>query len=424
MKAAFYEADITPPLGCYLSGYFSRRFAKDVYEKLYAKAVVVENNGETIALLSFDSCFMPNEAHDIITKRIYEYTGISPERVCINSNHTHCGVPISDSPEINAFGDSAYKDVFYRLVADTVILAQKRLEEVQITFGTNEVYGIAFNRNYVKDDGTMMTDSDGTAKPLAGTDPTLSVVSFERDGKKIGAIINYACHQDCTGGLHGYSGDYSSILSKELKKAYGEEFVSLFAIGACGDINHIEPNKKMPMHWHREMGKIIAPKVVDAIEHSMSIDGSVSVIKEKIKLPRRKQDIETTTKQLENLYKNKKPGYLFMARNLEYYMTVNEEEYTEAYIQVFKIGRLCIYAMPGEIYVNIGLALKKLSPFEHNIVIENCNSSLGYIPTENCFSAKSELYETSLCFNSCCVPWSDKILTDKALEISGKLTKE
>lgn len=424
MKAAFYEADITPPLGGFITGYFSRRFAQDVYERLYAKAVVIENNGETIALLSFDACMIPEEAHDIITKRIYEYTGISPEKICVNVNHTHCGVPITDNPEINAFGDDAYKDVFYRLAADAVILASKRLEEVEIKFGIDEVHGIAFNRNYVKKDGTMVTNHVPGSKPLAGIDPSLNVISFEKDGKKIGAIINYACHQDCTGGLHGYTGDYSSVLSAELKEIYGKDFVSLFAIGACGDINHLEPGKEMPMFWHREMGKIIAKKTVSAIDSSTLIDGNVSVIKEKATLPRRKKDIKTMAEEMVNLYTNKKPGYLFMARNLGYYMAVNEKEDTEVYVQAFKIGNLCIYAMPGEIYVNIGLNIKKNSPFEHNVVIECCNSCLGYIPTENCFNEKSDLYETSLSHHSCHVPWSDKILTDKALEISNKLPKE
>lgn len=424
MKAAFYEVEITPPLGGFITGYYSRRFAKDVYERLYAKAVVIENNGEIIALLSFDACKLPEEAHDIITKRVYEYTGISPDRICVNINHTHCGIPISDNPEINAFGDDAYKDVFYRLAADAVILASKRLEDVEIKFGIDEVHGIAFNRNYVKEDGTLVTNHVPGSEPLAGVDPSLSVISFERDGKKIGAIINYACHQDCTGGLHGYTGDYSSVLSEELKEAYGKDFVSLFAIGACGDINHLEPGKEMPLNWHREMGKIIAEKAVCVIDSSKAIDGNVSVIKEKVTLPRRKQDIKTMSEQMINLYTNKKPGYLFMARNLGYYMAVNDKEYTEVYVQAFKIGNLCIYAMPGEIYVNIGLNIKKNSPFEHNVVIECCNSYLGYIPTENCFNEKSELYETSLSFHACHVPWADKILTEKALEISDKLSKE
>lgn len=38
MRAAFYESDITPPLGCYQTGYGFERIAEDVYDKLYSKS--------------------------------------------------------------------------------------------------------------------------------------------------------------------------------------------------------------------------------------------------------------------------------------------------------------------------------------------------------------------------------------------------
>ena len=48
MKAAFYECDVTPPLGGYMIGYYSERLAGDVAERLYAKAVVVEDGGNIV----------------------------------------------------------------------------------------------------------------------------------------------------------------------------------------------------------------------------------------------------------------------------------------------------------------------------------------------------------------------------------------
>jgi len=40
MRAAFYESDITPPLGGFMWGYYSRQIAVNVHDKLFAKAVV------------------------------------------------------------------------------------------------------------------------------------------------------------------------------------------------------------------------------------------------------------------------------------------------------------------------------------------------------------------------------------------------
>ena len=71
MRAAFYECDVTPPIGGYLWGYYSRRISEDVSERLYAKAVVIEDKGNIAALVSVDSCSLPEEMHDIVTQRIY-----------------------------------------------------------------------------------------------------------------------------------------------------------------------------------------------------------------------------------------------------------------------------------------------------------------------------------------------------------------
>ena len=60
-------------------------------ERLYAKAVVVESEGELAAIVAVDTCIIPAEMHEIVTKRIHDYTGIEPGLVCIHSNHTHKG---------------------------------------------------------------------------------------------------------------------------------------------------------------------------------------------------------------------------------------------------------------------------------------------------------------------------------------------
>ena len=103
MKAAFYECDITPPLGGYMWGYYKKNDAMDVNERLYAKAAVIEKNGELAAIVSVDTCVIPHGMHEAVTKRVFDYTGIKPESVCINSGHTHKGAPVQDTEDIGFF---------------------------------------------------------------------------------------------------------------------------------------------------------------------------------------------------------------------------------------------------------------------------------------------------------------------------------
>ena len=83
MKAAFYESEITPPLGGLMWGHYTDLRAYDVQDRLFVKALVVEDAGEVSAIVCVDCCSLPPEMHDVVTRRIEEYTGIKPERVCL-----------------------------------------------------------------------------------------------------------------------------------------------------------------------------------------------------------------------------------------------------------------------------------------------------------------------------------------------------
>lgn len=430
MKAAFYESDITPPLGCFLEGSGMRDYAEDVYEKLYAKAAVIENDGEIAVIIVVDTCSIPDGMHDFVTKRINEYTGIAPERVMLTSNHTHKGAPVLDWPAIGSFGDPTYKDVFFRVCADAAILAYKRLDEAEVKFGTGEVSDISFNRTFITNEGKYVTwcgGRDDIKETLGPIDPSLAVLTFERDGKPIGSIINFACHQDCLGRLLGYSGDYSAVMANHLKDSYGRDFVSLFVLGTCGDINHLNPDQSVeqPPFWYREMGKKLADEAKRVIANSKETSKDVAVVKEKVRLERRKVD-EAYVKEAAKKYLDSYAGTM-RASNILYYYAIDAEKYDDAYVQSIKIGDVCIYGLPGEVFVEIGLKIKEKSPFKNNMVVELCNGHVpGYIPTKEVFCENSDLYETSLGWGSggCYVPETGNILAEKALDIGRRLKSE
>ena len=424
MRAAFYESDITPPLGGFMWGHYCENTAYDVIDRLHAKALVTEDNGEIAAIVCVDTCALPPEMHDIVTKRITEYTGIPAERVCITSNHTHWGAPVSDDNTVGCRADEAYKDVFYRLVADTVTLAYKRLDDAEAGFAVETVSGINFCRNHVLENGKVVTHGSSvyaTKSVLAVPDESLAVMTFTRNGKPIGAMINFACHQCCCGSINGYSGDYSSILSDELKKQYGQDFVSLFVLGTCGDLTHVNSvdrssTKERQPGWYREMGRRIAEKAKSAIENAAPANGGVSVRKEMITLQKRTAELSSVKERLGQMLES--DAKLMRLRNTVYYEATNKEKTADLWLQVIRIGDVCIYCMPGEVFVNHGYRLKAQSSFEKSFVIENCNSYCGYIPTKEAFDERCDLYETSLCHHSCLeVEAGDKIV-DRLLAMS------
>ena len=425
MRAAFYESDVTPPLGGYMWGHYREKRAEEVHERLHAKALVVEDGGEIAAIVVIDSCGIPDGMREAVTARITEYTGIPAERVCLASNHTHYGVPIHDSPEINCFADAAYRDVFYRVVADTVTLAYRRLAETEVRFGTSMTEGLCFCRNAELEDGTYVTHPRYRAhvKRLLDTpNPELPILMFEKDGKPCGALLCLALHQ-CTvrEAVNGYSGDYAAVLSRRLKERYGQDFVSLFLLGTCGDVNHNDPNPKNPLMPHTEIGARLADFFEASLTASAPLGaGGVSMLTEGVTVPRRSAAYEDNAERIRELAAS--TSNLMRLRNLITYISVPEPTESHLLVQAIRIGDVLIACLPGEIYTVFGRHIKENSPFPHTIVVENCNSACGYIPSPEVFDpARDDLYETSLCHHSCHVPEAGNILANAALTLAGRL---
>lgn len=424
MRVAFYECDITPPLGGYVWGHYHEVRPQNVKDCLYARAMVTEGDDGTVAaFVTVDCCALPPEIHDIVTARIQQYTGIRPENVCISSNHTHWGAPVCDSPELDCYADETYRDVFFRRTADAVTLAYRRLDTAEARFGCDVAENIAFCRNYVLKDGSVVTWAGGIdPADIAGrtvdADPTLSVLVYERAGKPIGALINFACHQCCCPD-NDYTGDFSSIFSKDLKKIYGEDFVSVFLLGTAGDINHIPHNqfKTSPDHY-RMMGHTIAEGVVRAINKATPLSGEVAVVKEPITLEHRTIGQEEFRKQVEFLNKYSE----MRLRNLMYYKTTNQKTEGEYLLQALRIGDVCIYAMPGEVFQRFGQKLKAQSSYQKAVVVQNCNTYCGYIPTPDMFGENCKgVYEASLCYHSCLLPEAGDMMVEKLLTLGEKI---
>jgi neutral ceramidase len=89
-------------------------------------------------------------------------------------------------------------------------------------------------------------------------------------------------------------------------------------------------------------------------------------------------------------------------------------------VQVFRLGEdFAVVGLPGEVFVDLGLAIKKTSPFAHTLVIELAHDSPGYIPTTKAFQEGS--YET---VNSRIEPGGGEHLAEAAVRLLEVLKSE
>ena len=431
MKIGLYESDITPPLGIFMPGHGRWLYGSDVYDKIFSKAVSIESEGDVAIIISVDTLKPTDEMYDRVTKRITEYIGVPASNVSIHCTHTHWGAPLLGYPIFNEREDSTYCDVCYRLIADSAILAYKRMQDTEGYFAVGCVEGISFNRDYVMEDGTVITygtSGKGVKEMFGPTDTSMPMIKFMRGGRPVGAVINYAMHQ-CCGDHDCITGDYSSIVSKRLKEKYGTDFITVFTAGTSGDINHLNTNH---VPWdefrYREIGNIMADAVIDMIENREfePVGEGIRVVEETVSIDRRPLtdlDARVRAKELlesDKYYANINSSFLRMRQLVYNHAIFNRpgQESVSLLLKVFKIGNVAFYMIPGEIFVKFGLRLKEMSPIRSCMVLELSNSVLSYVATPNAFEENCDLYEV---MPGCLIPEAGDIMVDKLLELAERI---
>jgi len=97
----------------------------------------------------------------------------------------------------------------------------------------------------------------------------------------------------------------------------------------------------------------------------------------------------------------------------------NKDTPLEAEVQVIAFSDdLAIVSLPGEIFVELGLALKKASPFKHTFIAELANGSIGYIPNRSAYP--EGLYEV---VSARCAEGSGEMLVDAAVKMLKEIAK-
>ena len=403
----FYEKEITPPLGCPIPGYFNLRRGSDVQDRLYARAVVVKEADNTVAIISIDACTVEKSVVDAIKERVEEYTGIPASNVLVGYTHTHTGMPRWDyagGDEIATKSNEGFHTVVTKLIADCAILAHLRLQKATAVFGKGEVSGISFCRDYFMKNSTPQTNPTRTSPeiegPTAETDNELPVLFVkDENDKPLGALVGFACHPDCVSG-DKYSGDYISELSLQLKKTYGDDFVTVYLLGACGDINHFDVSKESdPADHYRQMGRKLAGEAIKTVAFANELkELGVKASYETITIPRvhiSDEKIATAQHYIDTVEEikgiklaadgtNPDQYNLAMSKRLMSFLKTVPESF-EVPVQVIQIGEFTLYAFPSEIFCHFGKLVKEGDGTDTCMVATLCNAAFGYVPTRDMF---------------------------------------
>lgn len=429
IRCAFYERDITPPIGSEIPGYWAKRASTGILDPLYVKVFAADDGERRIALIVIDAVELANEQCDRIVNRVRELTGIEAGSVAVSATHTHYGVPCGEP--FGSEEDTAYMDVMCRTAADCVLMAMQRLQPCELSFGTGWVDGISFNRDYVMEDGSVCTNPGkrkDVVRPYAENDPELPVLSVrDQSGRPIGALISFACHQDCIGGSL-FSGDFSSEMSRQLKKKYGQDFVSVYVAGASGDINHIDRASETELPY-TVRGQRLAEEASRIIDQSNDPVAGEKVQSRREEVPCKLR--RATPEQIENaktIVKTKKSNPNTMLGSLMSELLLDYEEKAEASgeesgelpVQVFSVGDVFIFALAGEMYHQFAERIKSSCPGRKCIISTLSHGMYGYIPVPELLG--TDIYPAQLCAGSRWEAAAGDIVVEKAVQIMEELS--
>jgi len=334
-------------------------------------------------------------------------TGLPKAQMLMSATHSHsCGT-------VQAVGqsdpDPLYQRFVARRIADGVRCAIQNLEPAQIAWGVGSVPQHVFNRRYEMKEGGIpatplgvTTDQVRTnpgvgnplvVKPAGPTDPEVPFLSVRSvAGRPIALYANYALHYvGGTGPGHisaDYFGAFARLIRDQLETDHASPpFVGMMSNAASGDINNVDvlgQPAKQPPYGQIELVAGDVAKEVQRVHDTLTWHDEVPlrVVQRELSLGVRHPTAGEVTKAGDVMKGSKLAPRMETMEQVYARETVLLAEFPKqvsALLQIVKIGEFQLAAIPAEVFVEIGLELKKKNP--GTTVVSLANAYHGYLPT-------------------------------------------
>ena len=439
-QAGASEVNITPPVG--FPHY--RGYSTGVHDSLYAKTQYFRQGEVEIAIVECDLLWISRDVSTLTRLKIQDQLGIPFPNVVIAGTHSHTSPAYDgDILELNEHirtGHASteiengveYTDWLSDQILASVSQAKSNASPSTIAVGSTEVHHLSFNRRYIMADGRVKTNP-GVLNPEAlyaegPIDPELGIVLVQNaSGTYSSGLFNFSNHTDTKGGTE-FSADFPAFLSQDMKATLGENFVSVYGQGPCGNINHVNIRSKNRL-TSEEIGSGLAEAISKNMEELEEVQNyHLAAQSEIVYAPLQhytEEDLRWANQlHPENLYDEsaffgrrrpmKVRSLARMRKNEAVPPTIPSGEWKiPLEVQAFQIHEdLAIVGLPGEVFVELGLAIKNRSPYKHTIVIELTNAHIAYVPTKEAFSRGG--YET---INSRLAPGGGEMMVESAVRL-------
>lgn len=415
-RAGAFAQDITPtqfPIP--VNGNMKGAFTDKVHDPMHARCLAIASGSHEIIFCVVDACLIPREICEKAKEIASAKTGVPKSQMLISATHTHSAAAMT--PAFQSDPDPAYVAAVPALIAEGIIKAHENLEPAELAWGFGTDPTQVFNRRWylkagetsenpfgITTDRAQMNPGQQNPRisiPTGPIDPDVAILAVRStaDQRPLALLANYSLHY--VGGNPAISADYFAAFANEMGsrlKATDDRykgkpaFVGIMSNGTSGNINNV--NYASPIRFKRNPGEqiqIVARSVADAAMSAYETlkwqpEPALATQEEDIQLGVRKATAEELTKAkeiLETVPKDK-DGQWADRKAIYAREAVKLADYPDTVpvkLQVHRIGDLSIAAIPCEVFVEIGLDLKKNTPFTRHFTISLANGYNGYLPT-------------------------------------------
>lgn len=431
LRVGFGFSDITPSRPTPMAGYYGVRYSTATHDPLWAKATVLDDGEQRAVIIALDlistNPWMVRETRKLIEEKLQ----IPPSHVMISATHSHTGPMLYEPDELllGRFGNQTDEAKQYMIglperIAQSVFDAAANLKARTVSYAIGEEKQLAFNRRFFMKDGSVGWNpgklNPNIVREAGPTDDSLPFVAFyDEPGKLSGLLSSFAIHLDTVGGTE-WSADMPYTIQECLSKVFGSEAHLQYATGACGDINHIDVRSGNRQGGHQEAARI-GTRLAGAILKSWNqlqliMSNRLAASHEIVRVPVFRHTPERSqwaTGILARMNDKSLPPFMEMVEAYRIAdVEARDDGYINAEVQVITLGREVAWvSLPGEIFVQLGIALKDASPFAVTSIHELANGSIGYVPTRQAYAQGN--YEV---ISARCAEGSGEMLVDSAIK--------
>lgn len=430
LTAGAASASIDPPLPHDVQGFVRRPISPTGHtpgDPLTISGVVLEQDGRTVAILAADLAGLDNEAADTIRAAVSAAVPVRAEDVLLNCSHSHAAPWLrSDGNKLGGGSDEytaverAYAERLPYDFASVALQAWQARVPARAAGGTGRVDSVAVNRRERTADGRTIL---GWNRDLDIDDSVPTIRIDDLGGASIATITAFGCHPVVVGPDVPWTGsDFVGPLRRRVEQVRGG--VCVFLQGAAGNVlpleaffDHDGPQVAMGERLGLEALHSIADR--DPIEREIvKLDfGSVtpiSLYRRTVAAVQPRQALDCT-RRIVDLPMLEPPTLEALTaelaqRNAEladavrsgagrevtnpirYHVTwlgrmIARGEDLAAWrsspgeIWVMRIGDCAVVGAPGEIFSEIGAAVRAASPFATTLFAGYCQGILGYVAT-------------------------------------------